>query len=92
MHERNIRLDFGGVIPGNDSQHERVRDSVRIPGLRLDRLVQRRLGLFHASEVQLSDSLRDERAHGRGGGRLGELLEDVERLLVLLTTLYSIYC
>ena len=84
---RNLR----NAVSRDDRQHKHVGNGVRVPGFRLERLLERRLGLLQAAEVHLGDGLRDERAHGRGGGGLSQLLEDVEGLLVLFAALSCLW-
>jgi hypothetical protein len=47
------------------------------------------LGFGEATQMNFSDGLADNGKRGRGAGSRGELLEDVESGLVLLTTLYD---
>lgn len=77
-----------GVLAGDDRQDEEVGNGVGLLGVLLEGLLQGGLGLLETAEVQLADGLGDEAPGRRGGGGLGELLEDVERLLVLFTTLF----
>lgn len=83
----NVLNQLLGVLAGNHLQHQRVGDGLGVCGIFLQRLVQRRLRLLCAAEVQFRHGLRDQRLHRRRRRRLRELLEDVKGLLVSLTAL-----
>lgn len=87
---RNLPLQLGGVSSENGRQDERVGNGLDVARLFLQRLVKSGLGLLDTSEVNLADGLRDKATDRRRGRSLSELFENVERLLVLVTTLHLV--
>lgn len=87
--------EFTGNIPfqllrrfaGEDIQHNRIGDHLRLVGVFLQRRGQRRLRLGQSPQVQLGDGLADDRQRGGGAGRGGQFLVDVEGRLVFLAAL-----
>lgn len=79
-----------GTLPADHAQNQLVGNGIGgVLGRLLERLVERGLGLLQPAEMQLGDGLGDERLRRRRRGRLRQLLEDVECLLVLFTALSS---
>ncbi len=78
---------FRWILAGDNRKNQLVRDRLCRLWLLLDRLVKGSLGFLGAAEMELSDCLGDQAADGRRGLGLCKLLEDVECLLVFLTTL-----
>lgn len=86
----NILSLLCSIDSRNDVQYQQVGNGISVLGVLLKGLLQRSLGLLQSTKVDFANRLGDESSDRRCGGGLGELLEYVECLLVLLSTLNDV--
>lgn len=82
-----VRLQVCAGLAGQNVQYDGVGNQLCVIGVLLQGGGESSLSFGEATEMEFSDGLADNGAHGGGAGCRGELLVDVESGLVFLTTL-----